>query len=242
MIGHVGLAEKAFIELNKTVKGIDCRVVSEVDTLIEQANRWGQETKELDEVTKDLLSRFSSMEECVRILEEESVVKAAMIRSLSSEVDFLKEQVCRCKEEGSRPMLGSRTHKDPFELEYTLDSNYVAPPMVTTLVLVNAEVVCDPSLVSRFGDDEEGSVVEETRELSASITDPQENKIPILVQVNLPLPVYQESVCLGQCCIRSNGLLKKSLFYPYHPADTFMSMPAGLHSTKDLHRTLKRLQ
>ena len=60
-------------------------------------------------------------------------------------------------------MLRSGTCEDLFELEYTSDSNYVVPLMVTALVPINAEVVCDPLLVSRFGDDEEeGLVVEET--------------------------------------------------------------------------------
>ena len=148
MIGCTTSAEKAFIELNKTVKGIDHRVVAEVDTLIEWVNHRGQEMKELDNVTKNLLLRFSSMEEHICVLEEESIMKAAMICSLSSEVDFLKEWVCCCKEESSRPVLGSGTHKDLFELEYALDSNYVAPLMVTALVLINTEVFHNPSLAS----------------------------------------------------------------------------------------------
>ena len=85
-------------------------------------------------------------------------------------------------------------------------------------------------------------VVEETRELSASVADPQENEIPILVRVSSPLPQYHESVHEGQHCICSDSPLKKSSFHPYCPTSTFMGMPAGLCSTKDLCRNLKRLQ
>lgn len=163
VLGCIVRAEGTFTQLNKTIEGIDRRVIAEVDTLIEQVNGRGQETKELDEVSKDLLSRFSAMEECICILEEESVMKAAMICLLSLKVDFLKEQVCHCEEEGSRPVLGTGTHENPFELKYTLDSNYMVPPMVTALVPINAEVIRDPSLALQFRDDkEEGSVVEET--------------------------------------------------------------------------------
>ena len=82
----------------------------------------------------------------------------------------------------------------------------------------------------------------ESRESSPSIADLQENDVPIPVWVSSPPPMYQELVRSGQCCICSNGPLKKSSYHPYHHSDTFMGMPAGLRSTKDLHRNLKQLQ
>ena len=87
--------------LNQTVETINHWVILEVDMLIEQVNCWSVETKELNNVTKDLLTRFSAMEAQVHVLEEESIEKAAMVHSLSLEVDFLKERVCCCEEEGS---------------------------------------------------------------------------------------------------------------------------------------------
>ena len=141
-------AEGTFNALNKMIKGIDCRVIAEVDTLIEQVNHRGQETKELDKVTKDLLLRFSVMEEHIRVLEEEGTVKTAMIHLLFLEVDGLKERICHCEEDGPRPVSGSGTCDDPFELKYALESEYMAPPIVTTLVPVDAEVIRDPLLAS----------------------------------------------------------------------------------------------
>ena len=243
LISGLNQAQDAFCQLNKVVEGINKRVVSEVDTLMDRVNHRGEETKELDNVTKNLLLRFSAMEEHICILEEESVMKSAMVNSLSLEVDFLKEWVCCCEEEGSRPVLGSRTHKDPYKLEYASDSEYVQPLVVTALIPINTSIVCDPSLVLRFGDDEEeGPIVKETRELLASVADPQENKVPIPIRITLPPPQYQELVREGQRCVHSNGPLKKLSFHPYRCSDTFMGMPAGLRSTKDLHHNLKRLQ
>ena len=228
--------------LNQTVKEIDCRAISEVNTLIRQANCRARETKELDNITKDLLARFSVMEECICILEEESIVKAVMIHSLSLEVDFLKEQMCSCEKSRSRLLLGSGTCKDPFKLEYVLESKYVAPPVVTALVPLDAEVICDPSLALRFRDnEEEESVVRETQESLVSVADPEENKVPIPVHVNSPPPQYQESVCQGQRCVHSNGSLKHSLYHPYHCAKTSMEMPASLPSTRDFRHNLQQL-
>ena len=152
-------------------------------------------------------------------------------------------KICCCNVPCSRPLSGEETREVPFELEYASDSEYMAPSVVVTLVPIDVEIVRDPSLVSWFRDDEEeGSVVVETRELSPSMADLQENVVPILIWVTLPPPVYQESVRSGQHCVHSNGVLEKSSFHPYCCGDTFMGMPISLHSTQDLHHNPKRLQ
>ena len=131
----------------------------------------------------------------------------------------------------------------PFKLEYASDLEYMAPSVVTALIPIDVEVAHNPSLASQFGDDEEeGSIVMETRESLPSVADPQENEVSILIRVTSPPPVYQESACLGQCCVCSNGALKKTSFHPYRHGYTFMSMPSSLRSTQDLHHNLKRLQ
>ena len=85
------------------------------------------------------------MEAHVHVLEEESLEKVAMIQLLTMEVDSLKEKICHCNEPKSRPLSGAGTAEDPFELKYALESEYIAPLVVTTLVLIKAEEVCDPS-------------------------------------------------------------------------------------------------
>ena len=52
-----------------------------------RVNCRANETKELDNVMKDLLMRFSVMEDHICVLEEESIEKAAMFCSLLSEVE-----------------------------------------------------------------------------------------------------------------------------------------------------------
>ena len=71
---------------------------------------------------------------------------------------------------------------------------------------------------------------------------PQENKVPLPIHLASPPPAYAPSVCSGQRCKRSHGALKTVSYHPYRRADTFMGMPAGLRSTKDLRHNLKRLQ
>ena len=60
---HVTKMEGLALGLNKTIVEIDHRIVSEVDTLIEWVNHRANEMRELDDVTKDLLVRFSAMED-----------------------------------------------------------------------------------------------------------------------------------------------------------------------------------
>ena len=74
---------------SKTIMEIDCQVISEVDTLVKWVNYRSAEMKVLDDMTKDLLVRFSVMEDCICILEEESIKKAVMVCSLLSEVEWL---------------------------------------------------------------------------------------------------------------------------------------------------------
>ena len=79
----------------------------------------------------------------------------------------------------------------------------------------------------------------ETRDSLESIAAPEENKV--LIPVHSPPPDYHQSVCEGQCCVCHDSLLKESSYHPYHCANTFMGMPAGLRSTKDLGHNLERL-
>ena len=109
--------------------------------------------------------------------------------------------------------------------------------MVTALVPIEVEEERDPSRVSRFGDDEEEeSVIEETVESS------EDEEVPLPICLASPPPAYAPSVCSGQRCKRNRSSLKTISYHPYRHADTFMGMPAGLHSTKDLCRNLERLQ
>ena len=157
------------------------------------------------------------MEQRIKILEEKGLEREDMVASLQLEVDDLKTKICHCNFPRSRPSSREGTREVPFELEYASDSEYVAPSVVTALVLIDVEVVRDPSLALRFRDnEEEGLIVMETRESLPSVADPQENEVPILIRVSLPPPVYQESVRSGQCCIHSNGVLKKTSFCQGH--------------------------
>ena len=74
------------------------------------------------------------------------------------------------------------------------------------------------------------------------LADPQENEVPLPIRlVSLP-PAYAPSVRSSQRCKHSCGMLKTISYHPYRHADTFMGMPTGLQSTKDLHHNLERLQ
>ena len=84
-------------------------------------------------------------------------------------------------------------------------------------------------------------MIEETVESLEDEEVPQENEVPLFIHISSPLPAYAPSVCSGQCCKCSRGALKTVSYHPYRRADTFMGMPAGLQSTKDLHRNLERL-
>ena len=214
---------------------INHQVAKEVNTLIEHVNCRGEETKELDNVMKNLLVRFSTMEDRVRVLEEENIEKAAMVRSLLSEVEWLQGQICHCNKPRFRALSGSRTAEDLHKLEYALDSEYVALPVIRSLVPIGAGGEQDLLQASWFRDDEEErSVIAETRESSESVAAPEENKVPIPVYITSPPPEYTCLVRQDQCCVHSDGLLKKSLYHPYRHNDTCMGMPAGLRSTKDL--------
>ena len=70
---------------------------------------------------------------------------------------------------------------------------------------------------------------------------PQENEVPLPIRIGSPPPAYAPLVCSSQHCKRSRGPLKTISYHPYCRSDTFMGMPAGLHSTKDLRRNLARL-
>ena len=70
----------------------------------------------------------------------------------------------------------------------------------------------------------------ETWDSLENVTAPEENEVPI--PVCSPPPEYHQSVCSGQHCVRRNGPLKESSYHPYRCTNTFMGMPAGLHSMK----------
>lgn len=124
------------------------------------------------------------IEDCVHILEEESIEKAVKIESLSLEVERLQEKLCCHNELRSRLLLGSRTAEDPHKLEYMSDGVYVTPPVtappVTMLVPIKAEEAYHSSRALHFGDDKETSVAE-SHDVSLEITQPQENEVPILI-------------------------------------------------------------
>ena len=81
----------------------------------------------------------------------------------------------------------------------------------------------------QFGDDEEGELaIEETVESSEDEVVPQENKVPLPIRLSSPPPAYAPLVCSSQRCKRSHGALKTIFYHPYHHANTFMGMPAGL--------------
>ena len=88
------------------------------------------------------------MEQCVKILEEEGLEREDMVASLQLEVDDLKMKICRCNVPRSRPLSRKGTREVPFELEYASDLEYVAPSVVTALILIDVEVVHNPLLAS----------------------------------------------------------------------------------------------
>ena len=85
-------------------------------------------------------------------------------------------------------------------------------------------------------------MIEETVESSEDEEVPQENKVPLPIRLASPPLAYVPSVCSGQRCKCSCSMLKSISYQPYRRADTFMGMPAGLRSTKDLRRNLERLR
>ena len=257
LAARVLLLEKGLKAFNDALKTVDQHSMKEVDNVNEWVNRRGEEIKEIDNVMKNLLDRFSGLEEHVHLLKEEGLVWEEMIASLQAEVDGLQAEVdslqaevdslqlkiCCCNEATSRPLSGSRTWESPFKLEYTDESKYHPPPIVTSLVPIKVEEERDPSWASRFGDDEEEELaIEEAVESLEDEAVPQENEVPLPIQITSPPPAYTPSVYLGQCCKHSRGPLKMISYHPYCHSDTFMGMPTGLWSTKDLHCNLERLR
>ena len=228
---------------NDALKTVNQHSMKEVDNVNERVNQRGEEIKEIDNVMKNLLDRFSGLEEHMHVLEEEGLIREEMITSLQAKVDGLQSKICCCNEATSRPLSGSGTRESPFELEYTDDSEYHPPPVVTLLVPIEAEEECNLLQALQFGDDEEEeSAWEEAVEFSEDEAVPQENVVPLPIQIVSPPPAYTPSVCSGQHCKRSCGPLKTISYHPYRHSDTFMGMPAGLRSTKDLHCNLAWLQ
>ena len=214
---------------NDALKTVDQRSIKEVDDANAQINRRGQEIKEINDVMKNLLDKFSRMEARMHILEEEGLVREEMIASLQAEVDNLQTKICHCHETVPRPSSRNGSQDNPFTLEYVEENEYHPPPVVTALVPIKVEEERDPSRVLRFGDDkDEELVVEETVESSEDEEVPQENEVPLPVCLSSPPPAYAPSVCSGQCCKRSRGPLKSISYHPYCCADTFMGMPTGL--------------
>ena len=88
----VHIFRKTLEQVNESMKTLNQRCAQEVDILIEQVNCRVGETKELNNMMKNLQEQFSSMEACIFILEEESLEKVTMIQLLTMEVDSLKER------------------------------------------------------------------------------------------------------------------------------------------------------
>ena len=228
---------------NDALKMVDVHSMKEVDNANEQINQRGEEIKEINDIMKNLIGKILRLEDRMHVLEREGLEREDMVASLQAEVDSLQSKICHCNEATSRPLSGNGTREAPFELEYTDESEYHPPLVVTSLVPIEVEEERDPSQASRFGDDEEeDSAIEEAVESSEDEEVPQENEVPLPVWIISLLPAYTPSVCSGQRCKRSHGALKTISYHPYRRADTFMGMPAGLQSTKDLHRNLERLR
>ena len=96
------LLEEGLKVFNDTLKTVDQRSMKEVDNANEQINRRGEEIKEINNVMKNLLDKFSGLEEQMHMLKEEGLVWEEMISSLQAEVDSLQSKICRCNEPRSR--------------------------------------------------------------------------------------------------------------------------------------------
>ena len=119
--------------------------MKEIDNANARIDRRGEEIKEIDDVMKNLLDRFSGMEAWMHILEQEGLVREEMIASLQAEVDSLQTKICCCNEAASRPLSGNGSREDPFTLEYAEENKYHPPPVVTALVPIEVEEERDPS-------------------------------------------------------------------------------------------------
>ena len=217
--------------------------MKEIDNVNAQIDWRGEEIKEIDDMMKNLIGKISKLEDQMHSLEVEALEREDLVASLQVEVDVLQTKICHCHKATSRPLSGNGSQEDPFTLEYTEENEYHPPPIITSLVPIEVEEERDPSRVLRFGDDEEeDSAIEEAVESSEDEEVPQENKVPLPIHLASLPPAYVPSVCSGQRCKRSCGALKTISYHPYCHSDTFMGMPAGLRSTKDLHRNLERLR
>ena len=142
------LLEDSREAFNNALKTIDQRAIKEIDDANAQVDRRGKEIKEIDDVMKNLLDRFSGMEARMHILEEEGLVREEMIASLQAKVDVLQSKICRCNETVPRPSSGNGSQDDPFTLEYTEENKYLPPLVVTALVPIEVEEERDPSRAS----------------------------------------------------------------------------------------------
>ena len=231
---------KAF---NDALKTIDQRSMKEVDDTNARVDWRGEEIKEIDDVMKNLVGKISKLEDRMLILEQDGLEQEDMVALLQAKVDSLQLKICHYNEVTSRLLSGSGSREDPFTLEYAEENEYHPALVVTSLVPIEVEEERDPSRASQFGDDEEeDSVIEEAVESSEDEEVPQENEVPLPIHLASLLPTYAPSVCSSQRCKRSCGALKTISYHPYRCADTFMGMPAGLRSTKDLRRNLERLR
>ena len=206
----------------------------DLDKLVGPVNNRKEETDELFAKMDLMMSRFSVLEDRIRILEEESVEKAARIKSLSSKVKHLQGKMCHCNKPKSRPLSGSGTREDPHELEYASEEEYLPPPVaiVTTLIPIDQGVPLISGRALHFGDDEE-SVVPDSQESSpeVAVLDENEEAIPIPFRDPSTPICHPSPVRSGQHCIRSGGVPHKHSFAPYHKPATFMGQPFDLPST-----------
>ena len=62
--------EEGLKAFNDALKTVDQHSMKEVDDVNEQVNQRGDEIKEVDGIVKNLLDKFSGLEECMYVLEE----------------------------------------------------------------------------------------------------------------------------------------------------------------------------
>ena len=139
------LLEDSRQSFNDALKTVDQCSIKEIDGVNARIDRRGKEIKEIDDVMKNLLDRFSGMEARMHILKEEGLVREEMITSLQAKVDNLQTKICHCHEATSRPLSGAGSQEDPFTLEYAEENEYHPAPVVTSLVPIEIKEEHDPS-------------------------------------------------------------------------------------------------
>ena len=74
--------EEGLKVFNDALKTVNQLSMKEVDEVNDQVNQRGCEVEEINNVMKDLIGKFSGMEERMHVLEEEGLVRKEMIAAL----------------------------------------------------------------------------------------------------------------------------------------------------------------